>query len=211
MASSIMHVAISAAVLKEFPEIERNRFLLGAMFPDAAGPGNGHRKINVCNETKKTYDLPGFRAQFAEQLKTDPLYLGYYLHLVQDLVFRNYVYKVHHWDPMPEGNRERLHNDYAITNSYIIDRNGLAPDMELPDGIEAEPLFAEERFDLSGFLQNYRAYFGQKVSGDIFFFTREMADECIAMCLEKCIAEVNALRAGAGYIDEIEYAWDRPV
>ena len=107
MASSIMHVAISTGVLREFPDIERNRFLLGSMLPDAAGPGNGHRKINVCDGAKKTYDLPGFRAQFAEQLKNDPLYLGYYLHLVQDLVFRCYVYRIHHWNPMPEGNRER--------------------------------------------------------------------------------------------------------
>lgn len=210
MASSIMHVAISTGVLREFPDIERNRFLLGSMFPDAAGPGNGHRKINVCNGTKKTYDLPGFRRQFAEQLKHDPLYLGYYLHLVQDLVFRVYVYRTHHWDPMPEGNRERLHNDYAITNSYIIERYGLTPDLELPEGIASEPLFADENFDLGGFLESYHTYFGKKVDGDIFFFTKEMADECIAMCLSRCIAEVQAIRTGTGFIDEIEYAWDRP-
>ena len=210
MASSIMHVAISTGVLREFPDIERNRFLLGSMFPDAAGPGNGHRKINVCDGTKKTYDLPGFRRQFAEQLKHDPLYLGYYLHLVQDLVFRVYVYRTHHWDPMPEGNRERLHNDYAITNSYIIERYGLTPDLELPEGIASEPLFADENFDLGGFLESYHTYFGKKVDGDIFFFTKEMADECIAMCLSRCIAEVQAIRTGTGFIDEIEYAWDRP-
>ena len=210
MASSIMHVAISTGVLRAFPDIERNRFLLGSMFPDAAGPGNGHRKINVCDGTKKTYDLPGFRRQFAEQLKHDPLYLGYYLHLVQDLVFRVYVYRTHHWDPMPEGNRERLHNDYAITNSYIIERYGLTPDLELPEGIASEPLFADENFDLGGFLESYHTYFGKKVDGDIFFFTKEMADECIAMCLSRCIAEVQAIRTGTGFIDEIEYAWDRP-
>ena len=210
MASSIMHVAISTGVLREFPDIERNRFLLGSMFPDAAGPGNGHRKINVCDGTKKTYDLPGFRRQFAEQLKHDPLYLGYYLHLVQDLVFRVYVYRTHHWDPMPEGNRERLHNDYAITNSYIIERYGLTPDLELPEGIASEPLFADENFDLGGFLESYHTYVGKKVDGDIFFFTKEMADECIAMCLSRCIAEVQAIRTGMGFIDEIEYAWDRP-
>ncbi|MBR5712302.1 MAG: hypothetical protein IKX54_01780 [Lachnospiraceae bacterium] len=211
MASSIMHVAISEGILREYPEIERNRFLLGSMFPDAAGPGNGHRKINVCEETKKTYDLPGFRAQFAEQLKTDPLYLGYYLHLVQDLVFRVFVYRIHHWDPRPEGNPGRLHNDYAITNSYIIGKYGLTPDLELPEGIENEALFADEDFDLAGFLQGYRSYFDKEVDGECFFFTREMADDCIAMCLSKCIEEVKAVRAGAGCIDEVEYAWNRHI
>ncbi len=209
MASSIMHVAISDLVLREFPDIERNRFLLGSMIPDAAGPGNGHRKINICEGTKKTYDLPGFRAQFAEQLKSDPLYLGYYLHLVQDLVFRNYVYKVHHWNPMPEGNRERLHNDYAITNRFIIERYGLKPDIELPAGIGSEPLFADHDFDLEGFLQRYRSYFEVEGRGEIFFFSKEMAEECIGLCLRACIEELKALRAGTGFVDEIEYAWDR--
>ncbi|MBO4653562.1 MAG: hypothetical protein J5649_09635 [Lachnospiraceae bacterium] len=211
MASSIMHVAISEGVLREFPELERNRFLLGSIYPDAAGPGRGHRKINVCDETKKTYDLPGFRAQFAEQLRTDPLYLGFYLHLIQDIVYRKYVYKTHHWDPRPEGNVERLHNDYAITNSYIIEKYKLTPDLVLTDGMEAEPLFADDNYDLAGFLQNYRSYFGTPVTGDCFFFKREMADECIELCLQKCIAEVKAIREGTGFTDEIEYAWDRMI
>lgn len=211
MASAIMHMAISDRVLREFPEIDRNRFLLGSMLPDAAVGGNGHRKINVCEETKKTYDLPGFREQFRGQLKTDALYLGYYLHLVQDLVYRDYVYRIHHWDPRPEGNVERLHNDYAITNRYIIERYGLKPDIALPDGIAEEPLFADCRFDLEGFLRNFRNYFTEQPDGDIFFFTKEMTDECIGLCLKRCIAEVNALKAGEGYIDEIAFAWNRQV
>ncbi|MBO4399263.1 MAG: zinc dependent phospholipase C family protein [Lachnospiraceae bacterium] len=209
MASAIMHLAISDRVLREFPDMDRNRFLLGSMLPDAAVAGNGHRKINVCNGTKKTYDFPGFREQFREQLKKDALYLGYYLHLVQDIVFRNYVYKIHHWNPLPEGNVERLHNDYAITNRYIIERYGLKPDIALPDGIEKEPLFADCRFDFEGFLRNFGNYFTEQPEGEIFFFTKEMADECIGLCLKQCIAEVNALKAGAGYIDEIALAWDR--
>ncbi len=33
-----------------------------------------------------------------EQMKTDELYLGYYLHLIQDIFYRRYVYSEHHFN-----------------------------------------------------------------------------------------------------------------
>lgn len=41
----------------------------------------------ICSGTKKTYDLTAFRSRFGRKVMTDDLYLGYYLHLVQDLLF----------------------------------------------------------------------------------------------------------------------------
>ena len=47
-------------------------------------------------------------------MKQDDLYLGYYLHLVQDLYYRNYLYVENHWNSAIPGNVEKLHHDYCV-------------------------------------------------------------------------------------------------
>lgn len=39
------------------------------------------------------------RSRFLFKMVEDDLYLGYYLHLIQDLFFRNFVYHRCHWQP----------------------------------------------------------------------------------------------------------------
>lgn len=55
-------------------------------------------------------------------MKTDDLYLGYYLHLVQDICYRHFVYDKYKWNPMIPGNVEKLHKDYSIINIYVATR-----------------------------------------------------------------------------------------
>ncbi len=141
MGSRIMHLAIANELLTEYPDLDRNRFLFGTLLPDAATEGNSHARIDVCGGMR-TYDLTGFRRQHAGRLNTDALYLGFYLHLIQDMVFRQFVYGACRWDPAPPGNIERLHRDYAILNGYLIGKYRLSPDVRVPPGVEAEPLCA---------------------------------------------------------------------
>ena len=53
-----------------------------------------------------------FRHEFHALLyqEQDALYFGYYLHLIQDLIFRRLMYEDYHWNPVPDGNVLRLHN-----------------------------------------------------------------------------------------------------
>ena len=62
-------------------------------------------------------------------MREDDFYLGYYLHLVQDVLYRRFVYDKYHWNPMIPGNVERLHRDYAIVNGYIIKKYNLVNDL----------------------------------------------------------------------------------
>jgi len=129
MASSIMHMAVTKIIADKLSLGNLERLMLGAVLPDACAEGgmkiNSHLDILFCSTTrktydlaassgdygikdvdniKKTYDLTAFREKFAEKINTDNLYLGYYLHLVQDLVYRNFVYHEHHWNPHISGN-----------------------------------------------------------------------------------------------------------
>ena len=206
MGSRIMHLAISDSLLKQMPRLDRNRFLIGSVLPDAAAEGNSHRKVTL-RDGKRTYDLSGFRAQYLERMKSDPLYTGFYLHLVQDLVFRQIVYGDRHWDPRPPGNVERLHNDYRILNRYIIQAYRLSSDLEIPPQIEAEPLVREDDYRIGGFFQELRSDFDAAADGTIFFFQKELADEYLEKAIRTCRSELAAIRTGGGYIDETALAW----
>ena len=89
MAARIVHHAAAERLLKcvEFKNPDRFRF--GIIMPDSAGWSSEESKKAhflklICSGTKKTYDLTAFRSRFGRKVMTDDLYLGYYLHLVQD-------------------------------------------------------------------------------------------------------------------------------
>ena len=209
MGSRIMHLAIANELRKELPDLDRNRFLFGTLLPDAATEGNSHRRIAVDDGAMRTYDLTGFRSRYAQRLNTDPLYLGFYLHLIQDMVFRQLVYGTHRWDPAPPGNIERLHRDYTILNGYLIGKYRLSPGVEVPPGVEAEVLLRDGSYDAEALVRELRADFARQGSGEIFFFRREMADEYIALSVPVCRGEIAAIRSGTGFMDERSMAWAR--
>ena len=114
MASRIIHLAITNGLIKNYQFKDANRLKFGAILPDVYAAGkstaDSHFKIGVCGNNKRTYDFTRFKALFSDLMKNDDLYLGYYLHLVQDILFRHYVYDEYHWNPTVPGNVERLHS-----------------------------------------------------------------------------------------------------
>ena len=89
MASRILHLAAAKLILDEHPAADEKRFRLGSILPDAGERVSAHFRVRIDGGTKTMMALGGFRARFADKMD-DPLYLGYYLHLVQDIVFARY-------------------------------------------------------------------------------------------------------------------------
>lgn len=209
MASRIIHLAITDCISKKYRYRDKNRLELGSILPDTAAGGNSHLKISLSDGTRKTYDLTSFRSDFLSKILEDDLYLGYYLHLVQDLYFRNFVYHRYHWDPLPPGNVERLHNDYALINPYVIQNYALSNTMTVPVSFDGEPIHKLGRFLVCEFLEDMKADFQSCLTGTTFFFTKEMADEFITYACEKCEQEIYSLFNGLGCTDERTLAWQR--
>lgn len=213
MASRVMHLAIAAEIMKHVPIKDINRFRLGVILPDAYNrnvqtANNSHLKYTTANGTKKTYKLDWFRKTYSEQLKNDDLYLGYYLHLIQDTIFRYFVYSLHNWDPYPKGNTERLHNDYRLLNNYVIDKYKLPDSLIIPGRINEESIFDIYPFGIEQLSVDFKTDFEPYSNGTAFFFTEEMTDEFIKMATEKCVKEIMALHNGESIFDELEWAWD---
>lgn len=213
MASSIIHLAITTELTKRLPFVDAGRLKFGAVVVDAGvggnRNGNTHLKVTVLDGKKKTYDFERYREMFGERMLRDDLYMGYYLHLTQDALYRNYVYERHRWDPTIPGNVERLHKDYAQINRYVIDKYRLVNDLAVPDRFEDEELNRIGAFDVKGLMQAMNSYFLPVDEEPVSFFTKEMADEFIGEAVELCTEEVTKLRSGEPGIDMMAYAWNR--
>ena len=219
MAARIVHHAAAERLLKCVEFKNPDRFRLGVIIPDSAGWSSEESKKAhflklICGGTKKTYDLTAFRSRFGRKVMTDDLYLGYYLHLVQDLLFRGFICGKYNWDPHTDGNIDRLHDDYRKANTYLSKRHGLTFNIVLPENLNAEELSHIAEFKPREFLAEMYSDYKQN-SGDLtkaspaFFFTGEMADEFIEIAVDGCLNELNALQKGVSAINEtlLAFAW----
>ena len=166
-------------------------------------------KISVAGGHKNTYDLDGYKSIYGELMKQDDLYLGYYLHLIQDILYRHLVYDKYHWNPLIPGNVEKLHRDYAIGNFYVVQKYNLKNEVTIPADFDKEPINQVCSFDLEGLVQNMNSYFEPIEEDDIFFFTKEMADEYIAEAVGYCIQELDNLECQNAGTDGYLSAWNR--
>ena len=207
MASSIMHLAVTQELLRRQPFRNADRLAFGAILPDAEVDRAGHLTRFMWGLNKKTYDFERFRAEFGERMRTDDLYLGYYLHLVQDVCYRHFVYDQYQWDPLIPGNVEKLYQDYTVINRYVASRYHVNADIAVPDHLEDEAIGSIGMFDVDGMMAALTAYFQPVTDHDVFFFTRDMADEYVMQATEACLHELKALQTGVGLINSYDCAW----
>lgn len=210
MASSMIHLAVVQEMRKEvsFCDIARLRF--GVILPDGAVVGNGHLKKEICENTRYTYDLEGFREQYGAHMRTDDLYLGYYLHLVQDMLYRRFLYGEHGWNSSIPGNVEKLHQDYEILNGYVAEKYGLSREMVQEIDLADEPLAQLAEFDAKGLVEEVRQEFVPMKEEELSVFTKEMANEYITRAVKFCVEEIKTLSAGKPGMDSMTWSWEKP-
>ena len=164
MASSMIHLAITQELLKKgafarWDLKDPARLRLGAVLPDGAVRGNSHLKQCICEGTRFHYDLEFYREHYGPRMRTDALYLGYYLHLVQDTFFRNFIYGECHFDSSVPGNVEKLHHDYAVTNFAVAERYGVDKTMVVPLDLTGESINELAEFDVPELVREVQTQF----------------------------------------------------
>lgn len=214
MASRILHLAVAEKIVERTIIKDKNRFWLGVILPDAycdcVPKADSHLKIRICGGSKKTYDLQRFQNTFGGKITTDDLYMGYYLHLIQDLVYRRLVYEKYNWNPRVPGNVMRLWNDYKLINPYVIRNYGLKNNLSISENFADEEIHTLYPFDTDTLCDNLNHDFIEAENTPdeaAFFFTKDMADEFISKAADVCIAEIEAIREGKYIVKYNDYAW----
>jgi len=207
-----MHLAVAEKILQSEIIGDRARFRLGCILPDA--------KIDSALRAAPHFQrtLPGglitcglrrYLELFGEKMMNDSLYLGYYLHLIQDMVYRRYMYALPDWDARVPENIQKLHSDYRKINRYIIETRHLENTLLCPDDFYDEEINRLFNFDIVGFLLELQKDFELIEDGKYHVFTPEMAEEYIALAAEACLYELKALREGLPLCDEDAMAWGK--
>lgn len=196
MASRIIHLAIANALIQRRPFRDANRFRFGCILPDSGSDKNSsHYRIRLANG-QHGYDLTGYLDRFQNRVQNDELYLGYYIHLVQDKLFRQLLYGKYDWDPHKPHYVDRLHNDYKIINRWITDHYHLQNDLRLPDAFDREEIHAIGPFDGRRLLLELAEDFSNQADGETFFMTPALAEEFISLSTDICLKELPSAAAG---------------
>ena len=173
MASSIIHLAITCELIKTRGFKDVNRLKFGAILADyGSDRETTHLRQRIQELNKKSYNVNLFREKYKDKLLTDDLYLGYYLHLVQDICYRHFVYDRYHWNPRIPGNMERLYRDYNILNTYVRDKYGLVNDLRVPENLAQESLCDIDSFDVDRLESDMNRYLQARPTGTLSFSPR---------------------------------------
>ena len=93
MAQRTIHYLFGEMISNQIPLSDKKRFLLGSILPDAIEPHNRDTSHFIIEtQLHKYFDFEAFRRQYAAQIQQDDLYLGYYMHLVEDAFYRSFFY-----------------------------------------------------------------------------------------------------------------------
>lgn len=210
-----MHLAIAKLLEDEIPIKDKNRFSVGHILPDAVINADkkdvgSHFIENFDQNTKKHFDFYAFYERYKSKLLSDELYLGYYFHLIEDDLFRRFLYYEldllsKRGDPIM---LEELYRDYHILNGIIVKEYALENTLCVPKGFEIEIINDIYPFDLQEFIDIIRSDFEENISGIPKRITKKRTDRFIQNCVCACKAEYTALKSGKHHLNRYDCYWD---
>ena len=212
MAQRMIHYLIGTLLADEFQLSDRQRFLLGSVLPDAyreQKDRDAAHFANVATPGLRYYDFDAFRERFSALIE-DGLYLGYYMHLVEDDFYRRFIRIDHELKVYedPEGVK-KLHRDYQILNRYIVRKYHLTNELpEAPD-LDKEALMSAVNFAPEPFLREMRSDFLEQNDGRTTFLTEEMLEEFLEKYFPEIRQELRAVLGGGSFLKAKDFAWER--
>lgn len=213
MAQRTIHYLFGEIFSQQIELKDKNRFLIGSVLPDAYAEAyerdNTHFKCK--SNTQVYFDFNKFREQYFELMQKDDLYLGYYMHLVEDALFRQFIYKKKLKMPCNKEEVVKLHNDYHILNAYIVKQYNIQNSLENSVDLRREQICNIGVFRIDEFLEDMAQDFLEKPLGTTVFFTEIMLDEFIDMYLALGVKELQSVIDGKYYLHAIDYAWSQQV
>ncbi|WP_054957324.1 hypothetical protein [Paenibacillus dakarensis] len=126
MGSRIMHYCVTTRLAKEL-NIDDEQFFLGGIAPDVNKNMNTPKTISHFVKTDKEgqffADYIGFHNKYQKHMN-EPFYLGYYYHLITDVIWVEEIYKKKiKWLPQPDKKEAQLkyYRDFWRLNGKLID------------------------------------------------------------------------------------------
>lgn len=217
MAQRTIHYLFGEILSREVTLRDKGRFLLGSVLPDAFSEASQRDLTHFTNKdlpnSQIYFDFTAFRNQFGSFIQADDFYAGYYMHLVEDDFYRQFLRKTPLKDNLPRSQQEvaRLHRDYHLLNAYIVRRYQIRNRLVLPADFQTEPINRIAHFTLDRFLEDMQHDFTETPQGDTYFLTETMLDQFVEQYIPLAVKELTSLFQGTYYLNAIDYAWTKSV
>ena len=214
MASRVIHLAVAGELLKRLDINDREMFLFGHVLPDMI-MGEYELRLKLKKQThfytlldngRKTYDFYRFYDEYKDRLG-EGLYLGYYVHLIEDNIFRQYLY-YRVGLLMRRGQRElldELYSDYHLLNPVLRERYDIKLPT-VPKGIEREDIYRRFDFKMAEWLEDMKGDLTEQPKGEFKHFTLALINEFINECAEVIEKEYKAIQRGGHYLSRYDYS-----
>lgn len=211
MASRLMHIAISCQLERLLDIQDVNRFRVGHILPDSIIHGKeSHADAHFKKSTadgRRMMDFADFFKCYQHKVLTDDLYLGYYFHLIQDAIYRQFMYQK--WDiTYTKDVRLEMYRDYGIVNRYLIDKYHIQNDVYLPEHFAKEEINQIYPFTLAEFLQELKNDFQSNEDGELKYLKKERVDQYIFESVQTCRRAYDGILGREKLLDPVAYAWD---
>ena len=208
MAQRTIHYLFGEMISHQIELADKERFLLGSILPDAIEPCDRNKShFKVKTDTHKFFDFEAFRNQYFDLMLRDDLYLGYYMHLVEDAFYRAFVYQDRFMMPRTKEEVPILHRDYHILNSYVVSNYHIHNILKQDYMLEHEPISDIAPFRIRAFLDEMSGDFTEQTTGTTVFLTECMLDEFVETYISLAIEEVEHLKKGTSVVRTGDYVW----
>ncbi|MBO2515867.1 MAG: hypothetical protein CW338_01130 [Clostridiales bacterium] len=213
MAQRTVHMLFAVLLADRTGVRDTDWFYTGSLLPDAyADPAErktSHFMRTDPSGSRVYFDFRAFEREYAGKIREDGLYLGYYMHLVEDAFYRHYLYYEKDFlNRLPARRLDILHHDYRVLNAFIAEKYPLPGELRLPEGFEKEELNRVTGFDTGRLIRDYRDDLACPEEGEAELLTPRMLEEFADRYLDAAAEELRAVRSGKPLLRAEDYAWD---
>lgn len=212
MAQRTVHYVFGLRLAKACGIADVPRFLLGSLLPDAISSKEERNKSHFSflgADGTRYYEFDRFRRDFAKEMN-DPLYLGYYIHLVEDSFYRTFCHQDYQLYFIKDEAVRALHRDYHLLNPWLVKRYALENRLTIPADLESEQLFGIACFELKNLCDDLAQDFIEQPTGDYTYLSPAMMEEFIERYLPQAEAELRALLESRELLRAADFAWRKP-
>ncbi len=211
MASGMIHLTFSKLLEADIVLRDRSRFRLGHILPDMTEGKTARDKSHYMEKAdggaSVVIRFDRFQNDYLNETCIDDLYLGYYLHLIQDAMFRRYIYQDKKIHREKEPNFvERLYNDYSLLNSYCKQKFHVDCDIEFPTNFRQEKINDISSFCVAKMTSKEDIDITHK--GPATIFGETMLDEFLNRYLPVCAKEAEEVRKQSTALSPMDFKWD---
>lgn len=210
MAQRTIHYLFGDIISKHVEIKDKDRFLLGNIIVDAVDASERNQAhFKVRTDSHSYFDFEAFANKYREQMLQDDLYLGYYMHLVEDAFYRAFIYEDRFEMPKTQDEVKILHNDYHILNAYIVQKYHMQNELVKEFDLKDEELSEIATFYTKECLIGLSQEFEEQTTGETRFLTEAMLDEFVDKYMQLAIDEVESIKKGTSILKALDYAWSR--